>query len=182
MMVLNALAIDPGRVWKGVWRWFSEEMLGCCKDLKEVQSQGISLDEFGCLARCYGANAVVQRGPSIDAFRREIARNCSASSSFLCLNYCRKTLGQTGSGHFSPVAGYDSVRDLVLIMDVARFKYPPHWVSVDLMQSAMLERGFAVISPAFEKAGEDGKGRPLLGCGGCCRIDGFDAKGRPQKK
>merc|ERR1711933_38448 len=61
VMVLNALAIDPGRVWKGVWRWFDEEMLGCCKDLKEVQSQGISLDEFGCLARCYGANAVVQR-------------------------------------------------------------------------------------------------------------------------
>ena len=27
-MVLNALAIDPGRVWKGSWRFFNEKMLG----------------------------------------------------------------------------------------------------------------------------------------------------------
>lgn len=25
--VLNALSIDPGRQWKGVWRWFSETQL-----------------------------------------------------------------------------------------------------------------------------------------------------------
>ena len=27
VMVLNALHVDPGRMWKGPWRWFSEEML-----------------------------------------------------------------------------------------------------------------------------------------------------------
>ena len=27
-MVLNALAIDPRRPWKGPWRWFSEDLLG----------------------------------------------------------------------------------------------------------------------------------------------------------
>ena len=30
-MVLNALAIDPRRPWKGVWRWFSEDLLDCCR-------------------------------------------------------------------------------------------------------------------------------------------------------
>ena len=30
-MVLNALAIDPRRPWKGVWRWFNEELLDCCR-------------------------------------------------------------------------------------------------------------------------------------------------------
>jgi hypothetical protein len=26
-MILNALGLDPNRIWKGSWRWFSEEML-----------------------------------------------------------------------------------------------------------------------------------------------------------
>lgn len=54
-MVLNALAVDPGRVWKGPWRWFSESMLGCCKDISRVVSDGISFKELACVARCNGA-------------------------------------------------------------------------------------------------------------------------------
>ena len=34
---------------------------------------------------------------------------------------------QTGDGHFSPVAGYHAGTDSVLVLDVARFKYPPYW-------------------------------------------------------
>lgn len=37
-------------------------------------------------------------------------------------NYDRKGLGQTGSGHFSPIAAYFEPDDAFLIMDVARFK------------------------------------------------------------
>ena len=33
VMVLNALGVDPGRVWRGPWRWFSEELLDCCTPL-----------------------------------------------------------------------------------------------------------------------------------------------------
>ena len=32
-MVLNALQVDPGRTWKGAWRWFDEGKLDCCKPL-----------------------------------------------------------------------------------------------------------------------------------------------------
>lgn len=35
-MVLNALAIDPGRVWKGPWRWMHESMLDCCGKCDET--------------------------------------------------------------------------------------------------------------------------------------------------
>ena len=28
-MALNTLKIDPGRVWKGVWRWYDESLLDC---------------------------------------------------------------------------------------------------------------------------------------------------------
>jgi hypothetical protein len=42
-MVLNALAIDPRRTWKGAWRWFHEALLDCCLPLEQVQQDGIVL-------------------------------------------------------------------------------------------------------------------------------------------
>ena len=42
-----------------------------------------------------------------------------------------------GSGHFSPIGGYCPNRDLILIMDVARFKYPPHWVPLSTVFESM---------------------------------------------
>ena len=44
-----------------------------------------------------------------------------------------------GSGHYSPVAGYHPGRDLVLILDTARFKYPPYWLSVTDLWNSMRE-------------------------------------------
>lgn len=40
----------------------------------------------------------------------------------LIVGYNRKLLGQTGTGHFSPIGGYHQGKDMALIMDVARFK------------------------------------------------------------
>jgi len=61
VVALNALAIDPGRLWKGPWRWFSEELLDCCVSLEQVRAQGVDLDTLACLARCNGAEAAVLR-------------------------------------------------------------------------------------------------------------------------
>lgn len=44
-MVLNALAIDPKRAWKGPWRWFHEQMLDCCQPLTQVLQTGIVLNQ-----------------------------------------------------------------------------------------------------------------------------------------
>jgi len=44
---------------------------------------------------------------------------------------------QTGTGHFSPIGGYHAGQDMALILDVARFKYPPHWVPLQLLWEAM---------------------------------------------
>ncbi len=43
---------------------------------------------------------------------------------FACADGC------AGDGHFSPIGGFHAQRDLVLILDTARFKYAPHWVRV----------------------------------------------------
>jgi glutathione gamma-glutamylcysteinyltransferase len=139
---LNALGIDPGRRWKGSWRWFSEELLDCCKSLDEVQRSGITLDEAACLARCSGAAVTVQLAAQADleAFREHLLSATTASDGpVLIVNYSRSVVGQTGTGHFSPIAGFDAATDQVLVLDTARFKYPPHWMPVDLLFAAMQE-------------------------------------------
>jgi len=190
-MVLNALAIDPGRTWKGPWRWFDESMLECCEPLEVVRERGICIGKLDCLARCNGATTVLKYGDStsVEEFRRDVirttggrnahlhegeARLCSeeacngshhhheqeqhhvqqGQNELLIVGYNRQIMGQTGTGHFSPVGGYHAGRDMALIMDVARFKYPPHWVSVPLLWEAMQtadpetqrSRGYMVVA------------------------------------
>lgn len=138
-MVLNSLRIDPMRTWKGAWRWFNEQNLACCTSADEVRQAGLSFDMFRCLAGCNGAAVQAQRAPTLsegnevtEAFLetfRSAVRAVSRSQERECLVVCysREALGQTGAGHFSPVGGYHEASDSVLILDVARFKYPPHW-------------------------------------------------------
>ncbi|MFZ5894850.1 MAG: phytochelatin synthase family protein [Myxococcota bacterium] len=139
VVALNALGIDPGRLWKGPWRWFSEELLDCCLPLPEVRRSGLTLSELGCVARCNGADVEIHYAEESDeaSFRRAVA-DASRGASVLIAAYDRAALGQTGSGHFSPIGGYSASRDLVLVLDVARFKYPPHWLAADKLYRAML--------------------------------------------
>jgi glutathione gamma-glutamylcysteinyltransferase len=139
VMVLNALGVDPGRVWRGPWRWFSEELLDCCTPLSKVQVAGVTVDEVACLARCNGAE--VELGSparhSLSDFRAAVDGATRAGSSLLIASYSRNALGQTGEGHFSPIGGYHAGSDALLVLDVARFKYPPHWVPLPVMFEAM---------------------------------------------
>ena len=87
-------------------------------------------------------------------------------------------LAQSGTGHFSPAAAYDAATDSVLVLDVARFKYPPHWVPLPLLHAAVgAHRGYAVLTP-----GVAADGAPAVGCPHCV-MDGFDAcTGRPETR
>lgn len=147
---LNALGIDPGRPWKGPWRHFSEELLICCKALEEAAVDGLTLVEVGCLARCNGADVrgIVALPDSLPAFRADLLASVSASTGpFVVVNYTRAPLGQTGTGHFSPIGVVHRGRDLALILDVARFKYPPHWVPIARLWQAMTEIDPATGNP-----------------------------------
>ena len=55
------VAVDPGRVWKGPWRWYHENMLDCCVPLSKIETQGITLEQFNCLAACNGLNVQTVR-------------------------------------------------------------------------------------------------------------------------
>ncbi|KAK5579948.1 hypothetical protein RB653_009637 [Dictyostelium firmibasis] len=161
-MVLNALKIDPNRLWKGPWRWFAEDMLDCCIPIESVKKRGITFTEFSCLSKCNGANIKPYRGDEsdINQFRNSIIEASSKQGIHLVMSYSRKVLGQTGSGHYSPIGGYHKERDLALVLDVARFKYSPHWVPVEVLWESMKAldnetnrpRGYYLISknPSYE--------------------------------
>ncbi|MDB5219601.1 MAG: hypothetical protein JWO86_7528 [Myxococcaceae bacterium] len=138
VVALNALAIDPGRLWKGPWRWFAEDLLDCCVPLEEVRARGLDLDEVACLARCNGAAVDLQRADiaGLAAWRDALA-TAARGEAVLVASFDRSAMGQAGGGHFSPIGGYHAARDLALVLDVARFKYPPHWVSAERLWEAM---------------------------------------------
>jgi glutathione gamma-glutamylcysteinyltransferase len=141
VVALNGLGIDPQRLWKGPWRWFSEELLDCCVSLDVVRTRGINLIELGCLARCNGVAAEVHHASDdgLEALRATIEGAAKGDGSVVIAAYDRAVLGQTGSGHYSPIGGFHAERDLALLLDVARFKYPPHWVSIERLHHAMAE-------------------------------------------
>jgi len=78
----------------------------------------------------------------------------------VAVNFDRKRVGQEGFGHHSPVGAYDAASDRVLVLDVARYKYPPAWHRLDRLFYAMEDesapgpmrpwltpRGFLIVGP-----------------------------------
>lgn len=53
------------------------------------------------------------------------------------INYDRAAAGQIGGGHFSPVGAYSPSLDAFLVMDVAKYKYPPVWIPVEILYSSL---------------------------------------------
>ncbi len=121
-IILNALAIDPARVWMYPWRWFTESQLTCCVELDSAKTGGVTMDQLAQVGRCNGADVSVLRGLSEAAARTLLLDAVRQNEYFIAVSYSRKALGQTGSGHFSPVAAFDEASDSVLILDTARFK------------------------------------------------------------
>lgn len=154
-MVLNALEIDPKRTWKGNWRWFSTEQMKTCSPAESVQERGIPFDEFTCLAQTH-CKVDAYRGQSYQQFLQDLETVTSDTLSQMVVNYSRTSLGQHDHvAHFSPIGGYNKTENQVLIMDVARGKYPSVWVHTqDLYQAMMVSskeetgrsRGYFILS------------------------------------
>ncbi|KAF9543996.1 hypothetical protein EC957_000265 [Mortierella hygrophila] len=154
-MVLNALEIDPRRQWRGVWRWYSDEQLDCCTSVDVMKQKGITFNQFSCLARCH-AKVSAKRADrtTIEQFRQDLKLVCTSDQVHMVLSFSRAALGQTGSGHFSPIGGYHAGEDKVLVLDTARFKYPPFFATVQELWESLLPidpetgecRGYFLVS------------------------------------
>ena len=190
-MVLNALDHDPQRTWKvlphiivytrmlsliplqGVWRWVSEETLlchaekMCVHSADKIRTEGMDFRDFEALGHCHGVQiqSFGMTTTTLTAFRELVLRTSRSAEkhSFVICNFSRQELCQTGDGHFSPIGGYHEATDSVLILDVARFKYPPYWVSIESLWSAMLvldgktgsPRGYFLVSASAPRPTDD---------------------------
>ncbi|KAF8252187.1 Phytochelatin-domain-containing protein [Wilcoxina mikolae CBS 423.85] len=149
-MILNALKIDPAATWRKPWRWFTQEMLDCCRPLEWVKQNGITLAEFTCLAKCNGLDATTRFADqtSFEEFEQAVKDCTHSTEQLLAVSYSRASLGQTGAGHFSPAGGYTSENGgMVLILDVARFKYPSYWVPIRALYEALIPYDAATNQP-----------------------------------
>ncbi|MEM8610283.1 MAG: phytochelatin synthase family protein [Myxococcota bacterium] len=105
----------------------------------EVMFGGMALAELAGLLEAHGADVTLHHAgaSTVEEFRAALEENLSRPDVFMLVNYKRAALGQGGGGHISPLAAYDQDTDRVLILDTAGHKYPPTWVPVDLLFSAM---------------------------------------------
>jgi hypothetical protein len=101
--------------------------------------QGMTLDQLGQILSLYPLNIDVRHAaPSgLDEFRKAASGYLASKDHFVLVNFLRKALGEEIGGHISPLAAYDEKADRFLILDVARYKYPPVWVSASDLFDAM---------------------------------------------
>lgn len=104
-----------------------------------ILKQGITLDQMGQLLEVQPVDATVRHASdtNLDTFREEASKYLATPGHFVMINYFRNALGQVKGGHFSPLAAYDRDSDRFMILDVARYKYPPVWVKAEELFAAM---------------------------------------------
>lgn len=164
-IILNSLEIVPRCRWKTITGWYTDELLDNCVYKDGLKEPGTTLEDFVFLAECNGPIATLVRpNNSIEQFERfvqSLERVCTGgkqASDQNAISYSREAVGQFGGGHYSPVAALDRETNSVLMLDTARYKYPPHWIPVDLIFQAMLpidivtgkSRGYIVLEAKNE--------------------------------
>lgn len=104
-----------------------------------LRQQGATLEELAGMLRSWGTRVeVVHAQPGgLPAFREQARTAVASGNRFVIINFHRDPLNQKGGSHFSPLAAYHQPDDRFLVMDVARFRYPPFWVTAEQLFAAM---------------------------------------------
>ncbi len=161
-MVLNAMGAEaPSTPEYQPFKYFTQDnVLNAETDAilprETLARQGTTLDQLGALVSFHGVSGEVHHAgdETLDAFRAHARAALSARDQYVIVNYLRRSLGQQMGGHISPLAAYDEKQDKFLILDVARYKYPPVWVSAADLYAAMntpdivsgKTRGYVLVS------------------------------------
>ncbi|MFM7360969.1 MAG: phytochelatin synthase family protein [Cyanobium sp.] len=146
VMVLNSLALPaPETPGYGPYRFWTQDNLFSAPAARAavapetVAKQGMTLAELAGLLAANGATVQRWHGDelSLPQFRGLLNDGLRDPADRLLVNYHRSALGQQGGGHISPLAAYDERRDRVLILDVARYRYPSVWVPTESLWQAI---------------------------------------------
>jgi hypothetical protein len=126
------------------------------KSYDEVDRSGLVLDQLARFAKNLKLSASVLHAADLSAsdLRARLIAALGQPDSRVIVNFNRASLGQEGEGHFSPLVAYDSTSDSFLILDVARYKYPPAWVNFQDLDTGMravdaasgLSRGVLILT------------------------------------
>lgn len=89
---------------------------------------------------------------SIEEFRSNVKRYLSDNDHFILVNFKGSKIGLNTGGHISPITAYDQDTDSILVLDVAPYKDPWHFISLERLHEAMNTkdgdsyRGYLIIS------------------------------------
>jgi hypothetical protein len=163
VMVLNALGVPAPPVPEyEPYRTFTQdnvltEQTDAILPREVLARQGMTLDQIGAILATEPVKAEVHHASdsSVDEFRKLASAYLGEPGRFVIVNYLRKAIGQEIGGHISPLAAYDAKADRFLVLDVARYKYPPFWVRTADIFAAMntpdaangdKSRGFVMVT------------------------------------
>src|SRR6201996_3288636 len=165
VMVLSALGLPAPAVPEyEPYRTFTQdnvlsERTDAVLPRETLARQGMTLDQIGGILATQPVKAEVHHASesSVDEFRKLASAYLREPGHFVIVNYLRKAMGEEIGGHISPLAAYDGKADRFLILDVARYKYPPVWVKTADIFAAMntpdaahenKSRGFVLVTAA----------------------------------
>jgi hypothetical protein len=145
VMVLNALQLPaPSSPQFAPYHIFTQDnVLDAQTDAilprDEIAKEGMTLEQFGAVLALHPLALELHHAAAggLDAFRTSARDYLAAPDHFVIVNFSREALSQEGGGHFSPLAAYDAKADRFLMLDVARYKYPPVWVKTADLFAAM---------------------------------------------
>ncbi|MCS5693176.1 phytochelatin synthase family protein [Cyanobium sp. FGCU-6] len=145
VMALNSLAVPaPPAAGYGRYRFWTQDNL--FQPATEpfvrpnrVAREGMTLEQLAGLLERNGLKVQWWTADRFDvaSLRGLLRRSLADPGDRLLVNYDRPLLGQAGGGHISPLAAYDAGSDRVLILDVARYRYPSVWVRLEDLLRAM---------------------------------------------
>jgi hypothetical protein len=105
-----------------------------------IQSKDISSDQVDLsnskiiehknTQNCKKDNSIMVKKADYSLFESSILASCRRENFYVIINNSRKTLKQTGDGHFSPLVAFNNLTKQILLLDVARFKYFSSWVDL----------------------------------------------------
>lgn len=167
VMALNALPVAAPKDRWPPYRAFTQANVfdGATKTANDAKRGGFTLDELAAFLQSHPVQAAVKRASesTLEAFRSEAVANLARPGDVVLVNFLRSKLDQAPNGpiekqvagHWSPIAAYDEVSDRFLMLDVARYKYPPLWIPAAALFDAMntvdfasgKSRGWLSVSP-----------------------------------
>ena len=161
VMVLNALELpSPPSPMTYPYNKFDEQNFFtqgvlARQRVKNIAGDGLYLAELGDMLKAFDVTIEEYHTNTVTAeeFRRLAVAALKSTDRYIVVNFLRDRITQEGGGHFSPLAAYDAKSDRFLVLDTARYKYPPFWVKAQDLWDAMdtvdeaakAKRGFLII-------------------------------------